>query len=189
MIDSCYNALRDRAFGWASESWVRHGAAVGASAYLYHFAHIPPYGHVSSPVPGRDQQREEGAAHGAEVPYVLDDLMSNPLSAEYPPPPDDVVMAEIMSDYWVAFAKTGRPEVEGLPSWQPYTDAARHYMRFEDAGAHPGVGLFPGMWELMEEDVNRRLTMPGAGRDYYAVGVSSPVLPDCPGPRDNATDG
>ena len=33
------------------------------------------------------------------------------------------------------------------------------------------------MWALMDEDVNRRLTLPGVGRDYYAVGVSSPVLP------------
>ena len=86
-------------------------------------------------------------------------------------------MAEIMSDYWVAFATSGQPDVEGLPVWQPYTDNARGYIRFEEAGAHPGENLLPGMWALMDEDVNRRLTLPGVGRDYYAVGVSSPVLP------------
>ena len=63
---SFYNALRDRAFGWASESWVRHTAATGAAAYLYYFAHIPPEGHVLAPIPGSDRQRQNGAAHGAE---------------------------------------------------------------------------------------------------------------------------
>ena len=173
---SFYNALRDRSFGWMSESWVRHAAAVGAAAYLYYFAHIPPEGHVLAPIPGSDRQRPNGAAHGAECLYVLNDLESSPLSAEYPPTEKDFAMAEIMSDYWVAFAKAGKPEVDGLPAWKPYRNSACSYMRFEDAHAHPGENLFPGMWELMDEDVNRRLALPGVGRDYYAVGVSSPVL-------------
>lgn len=61
--------------------------------------------------------------------------------------------------------------------WQPYTDQARHFMRFENAEAHPGKDLLSGMWELVEEDVNRRLTMPGVNRDYYKVGIASPTLP------------
>ena len=176
--ESFYNALRDRAFGWASESWVRHTAAVGAPAYLYHFAHIPPEGHILSPIPGTDRQRKTGAAHGTDVAYVLNDPNSNPLSVHYPPAENDFAMADIISDYWVAFAKTGKPDAEGRPVWQPYTDSAQHYIRFEDAAAHPGQNLLPGMWELMDEDVNRRLTLPGVGRDYYAVGVASPVLPN-----------
>ena len=175
--DSFYDSLRDRAFGWASESWVRHAEKVGASAYLYCFAHIPPTGHLCSPIPGSDRQREEGAAHGTEQVYVLNDPNSHPFSDQYPPTENDFIMADIISDYWVAFAKSGTPDVKGQPTWQPYTDTARHYIRFEDAGAHPGKDLLPGMWELMDEDINRRLTMPGVNRDYYAVGISSPVLP------------
>ena len=177
-IDGSYfNALRDRAFGWASESWVRHSEKVGAPAYLYYFAHTPPSGHMRSPIPGSDRQREEGAAHGAEMPYVLNDPKSHPLSAQYPPTEKDFMMADIISDYWVAFTKAGAPNAEGLPTWQAYTDAARYYIHFEDADAHPGKDLLPGMWELMDEDVTRRLTMPGVNRDYYAVGIASPVLP------------
>jgi len=175
--ESFYNALRDRAFGWSSESWVRHTAEVGAPAYLYYFAHIPPYGHVRSPIPGSDRHREEGAAHGAECQYVLNDPMGHPFSDQYPPTESDFAMADIMSDYWVAFATSGKPDVKGLPAWQAYTDDARHYIRFENAAAQPGQNLLPGMWEFMDEDVNRRLTLPGVGRDYYAVGIASPVLP------------
>ena len=175
--ESFFNALRDRAFGWASESWVHHAAAVGAPAYLYYFAHNPIDGHVMLPIPGVDRQRANGVAHGAEMPYVFNDPMSHAFSNQYPPTESDFAMADIMSDYWVAFAKTGKPEVKGLPAWQAYTDDARHYIRFEDAAAYPGQNLLPGMWELMDEDVNRRLTLPGVGRDYYAVGIASPVLP------------
>jgi len=175
--ESFFNALRDRAFGWASESWVRHAVEVGATAYLYYFAHIPPEGHVLSPIPGSSRQRKNGAAHGAEVQYVLNDPNGSAVSAQYPPTENDFAMADIMSDYWVAFAISGKPDVKGLPAWQAYTDDARHYIRFEDAAAQPGQKLLPGMWELMDEDVNRRLTLPGVGRDYYAVGIASPVLP------------
>ena len=49
-------------------------------------------------------------------------------------------------------------------------------MRFEDAGAHPGKDLLPGMWELMDEGFSRRLTLPGVNRNYYAVGIAAPVL-------------
>ena len=178
MDESYYGAMRDRAFGWASQSWVQHADNVGAPAYLYYFAHIPPNGHVLTPIPGSDRQRKEGASHGAEQVYVLNDPMDHPFSAQYPPTESDFEMADIISDYWVAFAKTGKPEVKGRPVWEPYTDAARHYMCFEHAGAHPGKNLLPGMWELMDEDVNRRLTMPGVNRDYYAVGIASPVLPN-----------
>ena len=177
MDESYYGAMRDRAFGWASESWVQHAHKVGAPAYLYYFAHIPPNGYVQTPIPGSDRQRQEGAAHGADVVYALNDPMDHPQSAQYPPTEKDFAMAETISDYWVAFATTGKPEVSGLPPWQAYTDKARQYIRFEDGAAHPGKDLFPGMWELVDEDVNRRLTLPGVGREYYAVGISSPVLP------------
>lgn len=177
MDESYYGAMRDRAFGWASESWLRHADKVGATAYQYYFAHVPPNGHVLTPIPGSDRKRKEGAAHGAEQVYVLNDPMDHPQSGTYPPTESDFVLADIISDYWVAFAKTGKPAVKGLPEWAPYTDKARHYMCFEQASAHPRKDLLPGMWELMDEDVNRRLTMPGVNRDYYAVGISSPVLP------------
>ena len=177
IVESFFNALRDRAFGWASESWVRHTAAVGAQAYLYCFAHTPMDGHLMLPIPGLMREWAYGAGHGAEMPYVFNDPMSHPSSDQYPPTEGDFAMADIISDYWVAFAKAGKPDVKGLPAWQAYTDDVRHYIRFEDAAAQPGQKLLPGMWELMDEDVNRRLTLPGVGRDYYAVGIASPVLP------------
>jgi para-nitrobenzyl esterase len=29
-------------------------------------------------------------------------------------------MADLMSSVWIAFARTGNPNTEGLPEWSPY---------------------------------------------------------------------
>jgi para-nitrobenzyl esterase len=36
--------------------------------------------------------------------------------------PRDRAMAEMMSSYWVSFAKSGDPNGGGLPTWSPFTD-------------------------------------------------------------------
>lgn len=41
-------------------------------------------------------------------------------------------LAARMSDAWVAFARTGDPNVKGLPNWKPFTDAERTTMIFND---------------------------------------------------------
>ena len=167
--ESYFDAMRDRVFGWAAESWAKFMSNVSSNAYLYYFAHIPPKGHTMMPVPGGGQ-RKLGASHGAEVAYVFNTDIGSARK--------DMAMADIVSDYWVAFAKTGVPAVKGRLAWKPYRDQDRHYMKFEAGVAQPGENLLPGMWKLMNEDIARRKTLPGVGRDYYAVGVSSPVLPD-----------
>jgi para-nitrobenzyl esterase len=42
-------------------------------------------------------------------------------------------LAAKMSDAWVAFARTGDPNVKSLPHWKPFTDAARTTMIFNDS--------------------------------------------------------
>ena len=49
-----------------------------------------------------------------------------------------------MSDYWVAFAKTGNPNGGGRPQWDGYgNDATRNYLEFEDGHAQLKKGFFP----------------------------------------------
>ncbi|MEO9325172.1 carboxylesterase family protein [Nocardioides sp. C4-1] len=47
------------------------------------------------------------SGHGAELPYVFDQP-----GARY-----DARLADEVADYWVAFARTGRPEVDGATPW------------------------------------------------------------------------
>lgn len=46
------------------------------------------------------------------------------------PQPEDLALADLMSQSWVNFAYTGNPNVEGLPEWHPYTEENGECMVF-----------------------------------------------------------
>ena len=75
------------------------------------------------------------STHTLEIPFVFDNLK---VSDEYvgPRPEREQLMAQI-SDAWIAFARTGSPNHEGLPRWPAYDDAdARHDdLRRRESGA------------------------------------------------------
>ncbi len=52
--------------------------------------------------------------HGAEIPYVFDNLGENSTEAER-------ALAKQVSQVWVNFARNGVPGADGLPEWEPYT--------------------------------------------------------------------
>jgi para-nitrobenzyl esterase len=94
-----------------------------APAYLYHFTRVLPRG------------EKLGAYHAAELGHVFDTQPSW-LPKERV---DDSVTA-VMGGYWTAFAKSGLPEVEGLPRWAPYSADADQYLELGDR-----VGLGSGL--------------------------------------------
>jgi para-nitrobenzyl esterase len=114
----------------ASDNWLtanvalvgERKAALGrAPAYVYHF---------EKPTPVRDGKL--GVPHTLEVSYVFDNLDG---------PTDDVItgsgkdrypLADKMSRAWTEFAKTGNPNVAGLPQWRPYSADDRAVMIFND---------------------------------------------------------
>jgi para-nitrobenzyl esterase len=62
--------------------------------------------------------------HGAEGDYVFDTVTGGP----------DGALSDAVADYWVAFARTGRPEVPGRPAWPEATGEASAYLALEPGG-------------------------------------------------------
>jgi para-nitrobenzyl esterase len=83
-------------------------AARGQPVYHWRFSYVA------------DSMRKEwpGAPHATDIPFAF-----NTVAARYGKDltEQDAVAARAMHAYWVAFAKTGKPDVEGQPRWPAYT--------------------------------------------------------------------
>ena len=121
--------LRD-GVGTAPARWVARKWSERAPAYLYRFDHVDEAA----------RSRQARAAHGSEIFYVFQTLGRQPADPPVPTPGDERLAAE-MHARWVAFAKTGHPDVAGAPHWPAYSPASDPWMVFGPAGssAQPNV--------------------------------------------------
>ena len=110
---------RDDFFTLQMRTWARLVAAGGGKVFLYQFTHVPP-----SP-----KAKAWGAYHAAEIPYVFGNLQDP--TFDYTE--TDRSLSEVMSSYWVNFARTGDPNGKGLPTWAPYDAAAEPYLDLGDS--------------------------------------------------------
>jgi para-nitrobenzyl esterase len=77
------------------------------TTYLYQFGHVPAE---------KPNFPNYGAFHTSEVPYTLHNLHT----WNRPWQPLDKDLENIISTYWVNFAKTGNPNGGTLPEWKSY---------------------------------------------------------------------
>jgi para-nitrobenzyl esterase len=69
-----------------------------------------------------------GAPHTLDIPLTLDNVeAADGMTGNGP---EATQLAGLMSDTWIAFARTGNPNHKGLPAWSPYNLAARSTMSF-----------------------------------------------------------
>jgi para-nitrobenzyl esterase len=115
-----HDALRDANFA-EHRTWARAAATTGKSpVYLYLFRQGPP----APAGNGNSQPPMIGAAHGAEIFYVFDNLRYRDL----PWTDADRLVAGQTSSYWVNFAKNLNPNGPNLPNWPAYTTASERYL-------------------------------------------------------------
>ena len=102
----------------------RHLAALhaqsGEPAFIYRFSVLS--------AAMKDQLK--GAPHAAERQYVFRTLNASP----WPTDAMDQAAAEIMSAYWLAFAKTGSPNGGGRPAWPAYAAKTDKLLDFTNSG-------------------------------------------------------
>jgi para-nitrobenzyl esterase len=142
---STADVFRDSTFAWHTWAWaLLQSQAKGKSkAYVYYFDHRTP-------------QSPNGATHGSEIGYVFRNLGgpgAGPAGLQAGPRPEDTAMSDLMSSYWVNFAKTGDPNGVGLPQWPAFSASAQQVMLFD---SKPAARPVPNMTQLTVLD------------DYYA---------------------
>ena len=77
----------------------------GAPAYLYLFTWKP-------------ESNALGASHGMELPFMLHNVsLQREMTGASP---TAYKFEKLISSIWLAFIKTGNPNVKGLPKWEPY---------------------------------------------------------------------
>ena len=96
-------------------------AASGKPAHLYRFSYVTT----------SKRKSLKGAAHATDVPYVFGNLAATG---------DDIVdadraAAQLVGDYWIAFASTGTPAVSGHAAWPAYTAAGDQLLDFTADGS------------------------------------------------------
>ncbi len=72
-----------------------------------------------------------GAPHASEIPYVFDTVRAHYGARTTAA---DEAMARAMHRYWVAFAKTGRPDPAGEPVWPRFHARSDRLMNFTERG-------------------------------------------------------
>lgn len=118
VVTAYLSSLRDVTFTLPMRTWARMTGTGHSKAWLYFFSHVAP----------NPNSKTLGAYHASEIAYVFNNLnRQNAMLQE-----NDSKLADMMSTYWVNFAKTGNPNGAGLPKWTAYDKQSEPYMDFGD---------------------------------------------------------
>jgi para-nitrobenzyl esterase len=110
-------------------------------SYLYQFSHVPPE---------KPNFPNYGAFHTSEVPYALHTLHTWQRAWQSA----DKDLENIMSSYWVNFAKTGNPNGANLPEWKSYNKQVGNMMILDNQ-VENRAGLFKKEFDFLEMNVGK----------------------------------
>ena len=154
-VKSTKDLFRESTFAWHTWAWAMLQTEKGkGKAFVYYFDHRTP-------------RSPNGANHGDEIAYVFGNLGGPAIGVPGPPPPvrpEDTRISELMSSYWVNFAKKGDPNGPGLPLWPAFSALAQNAMVFDTMpGARPlpniaQIKAFDGYYKWLREQAKAHAT-------------------------------
>lgn len=110
----------DTTFAWNAWTWWREQSKQGkGKAWGYYYNNHAP--------------TAEGSGHGSDVSFAFQTLRQPARDA-------DRALSDMISSYYVNFAKTGDPNGKGLPQWPAFTDKNQQVMVFD---GKPGARTYP----------------------------------------------
>jgi len=107
--------ITDTWFVWGTRNMLAGMANVPSPAWQYHFSRRS----IANPM--------MGAAHAAEIAYAFNNL-TDPAASDG----KDQALADAMIRYWVQFAATGDPNVDGLATWPAYDAESDQHLELGD---------------------------------------------------------
>jgi para-nitrobenzyl esterase len=109
--------VRQSSSAWNTWTWARLQSRNGkGKAFEYLFDY-----HPDSP--------DVGSGHGSDVPYAFQTLGGR----QGAPKPEDLKLSDLISSYWVNFAKNGDPNGSDLPKWPAFAENDSKVMVFDIA--------------------------------------------------------
>jgi para-nitrobenzyl esterase len=138
----------DYAFGYPAHRLAWNGARSGQSVWYYYFTYA-----------GRSETYAKlGAFHGLETRFLTGWLRPSRWGEVTA---DDQRMIDLLTGYWIQFARTGDPNGVGLPQWPKYdakADQVQELGREVKQRSTPHAERFPAF----ERSLNRRLALLGS---------------------------
>jgi para-nitrobenzyl esterase len=112
----------DSSFSWNTWTWSRLQSQKGKNkAFQYYFDYHP-------------DNPDGGSGHGSDVPYAFQTL-GGPMGE---PKQEDLKLSDMISTYWINFAKSGDPNGPGLPEWPAFSENDQKVMVFDETpGSRP----------------------------------------------------
>jgi len=145
---------------WHMRRYAQAQAAIGKKAYLYYFTHEPPT------ELGKPNLR---ATHTAEIPYVFNNLKAVRVYPDGSSPElsaaseADRKLADIVSSYWVNFARTGDPNGRGLAQWPQYKDKTTGRAMILGDTQQPETSVETAKFDLFDQLYAKQLAAAKAG--------------------------
>jgi para-nitrobenzyl esterase len=128
----------------------RQEAKAGVKAYVYYFSYMPAALRTVAP----------GTPHGGEIGYVFETLPTAAAKRGGMTIPaangEDRALSAHVHAYWVAFAKTGKPDSAGGPEWPAYTPANDAAIEFGADGVQVHDQFRKQQLDIIEQIATRK---------------------------------